>query len=92
VIANFKSKALSDFWETGKARGFNPNYTGKVRLVLDALEEAEAVEALDVPGFGLHPLKGDRKGQWAIMVSRNWRVTFRFEEGNACDVEYEDYH
>ncbi len=92
MIANFKSKALSDFWETGQARGFNPNYTGKVRLVLDALEEAEAVEALDVPGFGLHPLKGDRKGQWAIMVSRNWRVTFRFEEGNACDVEYEDYH
>jgi proteic killer suppression protein len=92
VIKSLKSKALSDFWETGKKSGFNPNFTGKIRRELDALEEAATVEELDVPGFGLHKLAGDRAGQWAMTVSRNWRITFRFEEGNAYDVNFEDYH
>ena len=92
VIENFKSKALADFWENNKPRGINPNYAGKVRRELDALEEAQSIEELDVPGFGLHELTGDRKGQWSMIVSRNWRITFRFEEGSAFNVDFEDYH
>ena len=47
---------------------------------------------MDISGFRLHPLKGDRKGQWAVTVNRNWRLVFKFADGNAFDVDYEDYH
>lgn len=59
---------------------------------LSALDTAMCVEDVDLPGFRLHPLKGDRKGLWAIDVNRNWRIVFAFEEGNAFVVDYEDYH
>ncbi len=51
-----------------------------------------AIDDMDIPGFRLHPLKGKQKGLWAIDVSGNWRVTFRFQEGNVYDINYEDYH
>jgi proteic killer suppression protein len=47
---------------------------------------------MDIPGFRLHPLKGDRKGQWAVTVNQNWRLIFKFATGNAFDVDYKDYH
>ena len=47
---------------------------------------------MDAPGFGLHSMTGDRKGFWAVVISRNWRVIFRFEGGDACDVDFLDYH
>ena len=59
---------------------------------LAALDTARAVDDMDIPGFRFHPLKGKKKGLWAIDVSGNWRVTFRFQEGNVYDVNYEDYH
>ena len=59
---------------------------------LAALDTATSIEDLDLPGFRLHPMKGDRKGSWAIDVSRNWRIVFSFEGGNACAVDYKDYH
>jgi proteic killer suppression protein len=59
---------------------------------LAALDTAQTIEDMDVPGFRLHPLKGNRKGCWAIDVSGNWRITFRFEEGHVYVVDYEDYH
>ncbi len=92
MIENFKNKALAEFWETGKPRGINPNFAGKIQRELDALEEAQSVEELDIPGFGLHRLTGDREGEWSMIVSRNWRITFRFEESCALDVDFEDYH
>lgn len=92
MIQNFKHKGLQRFWETGSIGGIHPNFAGKIRRELDALNEAETVSDLDVPGFGLHSLKGDRAGEWALTVSRNWRITFKFAEGNAYDVNYEDYH
>ncbi len=59
---------------------------------LTALDTATCIEDMDLPGFRLHPLKGDRKGLWAVDVNRNWRIVFAFEEGNAFVVDYEDYH
>jgi proteic killer suppression protein len=47
---------------------------------------------MNVAGFGLHPLTGDRRGLWAVVVNRNWRVVFRFEDGSAFDVDFLDYH
>lgn len=61
-------------------------------MQLAALDTAAGVEDMDIPGFRLHPLKGQRKGLWSIWVSGNWRLTFEFREGNAYIVNYEDYH
>lgn len=61
-------------------------------MLLAALETAQQIQDMDVPGFGFHQLKGVRKGQWADSVSGNWRITFEFREGNAYSVDYEDYH
>jgi len=59
---------------------------------LSALDTASLIDDMDLPGFSLHPLKGKRIGEWAIDVSGNWRITFRFEDGDAHVLNYEDYH
>jgi len=59
---------------------------------LSALDTASLIDDMDLPGFRLHPLKGKRIGEWAIDVSGNWRITFRFEDGDAHVLNYEDYH
>ena len=56
------------------------------------LHAAETVDALNLPTFGLHPLKGNLKGFWAVTVRANWRIIFRFENGKASDVDLVDYH
>ena len=61
-------------------------------MLLAALDTAMQIDDMDLPGFSLHPLRGDRKGEWSITVSGNWRVTFEFHDGNAHRVNYEDYH
>ncbi len=61
--------------------------------MLTALEEAENVAELEtVPGWRLHPLKGDRKGVWSLTVTRNYRLTFRVAGSTAADIDFEDYH
>jgi proteic killer suppression protein len=64
----------------------------RVKEILSILEAAESLEEANIPGFRLHPLTGDRKGYWSMKVTGNWRITFRFEEGYAKDVDLEDYH
>ena len=68
------------------------DHRNKLRLQLVAIDTATSVDDIDVPGFDLNPLKGKRKGIWSIKVNGNWRVTFKFEEGNAYILDYEDYH
>jgi proteic killer suppression protein len=80
VIRSFRSKALKRFFEKGETKGLQPQFIGKIGAVLDALHVAARVSELDVPGFGLHALKGDRAGYHAIVITRNWRITFRFTE------------
>jgi len=64
----------------------------KLRDILARLDAASAAADMDLPGFRLHPLKGDLKGFWAVTVRANWRVIFRFEDGDALEVDYSDYH
>ena len=64
----------------------------RLRRILFRLQEATHPGSADAPGFRLHPLKGDRAGQWSVRVSGNWRVVFRFEDGEAVDVDLIDYH
>lgn len=92
MIKSFKHKGLGRFYETGSASGIQASHRKKLRLQLAALDTAKSIEDMDIPGFRLHPLKGKKKGHWAIDVSGNWRLTFLFEESNAYDVNYEDYH
>ena len=92
MIKSFKHKGLKRFFETGSLAGIQANHVNRLRMQLAALETAQTIEDMDLPGFRLHPLKGERSGIWSISVSGNWRITFEFNEGNAYIVNYEDYH
>jgi proteic killer suppression protein len=92
MIGSFQHKGLKDFWEKGSRKGIPPAMAPRIERVLDAMDAATDVSQLNLPGFNLHQLKGDRKGEWSIWVSGNYRITFRFAQGEACDVNLEDYH
>jgi proteic killer suppression protein len=92
VIENFKHKALKRLFEDGETKGIRADLLEKVENILAVLNRAAGPNDMDLPGFRLHPLKGDRKGFYGVTVRANWRVIFRFEDGNACDVELIDYH
>ncbi|NOY84706.1 MAG: Killer protein [Nitrospirae bacterium] len=92
MIKSFKHKGLRNFYETGSTAGIQPVHKKRLRLQLAALNTAATINDMDVPGFRLHPLKGERKGCWSITISGNWRATFEFREGNAYILNYEDYH
>lgn len=72
--------------------GIQSDHAKKLRMKLAALDTANSVEDMDIPGFRLHPLKGEDKGRWSIWVNGNWRMTFKFQDGNAYIHDYEDYH
>ena len=92
MIKNFKHRGLQQFFESGSKGGILPTHAAKLRDVLGSLDAAGAVGDLDAPGYNLHPLKGQLKGRWAVTVSGAWRVTFRFQRGDANSVDYEQYH
>jgi len=92
MIKSFKHKGLKKFYETGSTAGIQPSHKTKLRLRLIALDTATCTEDMNVPGFDLHPLHGNRKGTWSISVSGNWRVAFKFKNGNTYIINYEDYH
>jgi proteic killer suppression protein len=85
-------KGLRQLFEDDNPRGINAEHVRKIKQILAVLEAAEAIEALQLPTFRLHPLKGDLKRFWAITVRANWRIIFRFEDGKAFDVDLVDYH
>ena len=92
MIKSFRHKGLRRFYEAGSTAGIQVSHRKRLRIQLAALDTAEAIEDVDIPGFRLHPLKGNRKGLWSIKVRGNWRFTFEFKDGNAYIVNYEDYH
>ena len=78
MVKSFKHKGLQRLFETGRTAGIQPAHKQKLRIRLAALDTATVIEDMDLPGFRLHPLKGKMKGFWAIDVSKNWRITFKF--------------
>ncbi len=92
MIENFKHKGLRELFLTGVKKGIDPNHSQKLLRILDRLDASIHVQDMNLPGYRLHPLKGDKAGFWAVDVSGNFRLTFRFEEGKALNVDYEDYH
>ena len=92
MIASFKHKGLRNLFDQDDARGVKADHVNRLRLILSALDQTSDVQDMNQPTFRLHPLKGNRKNVWAVTIRANWRVTFRFERGDACDVDLEDYH
>ena len=92
VIRSIRHKGLRRLHEDDDQRGVSGQHVQKLRDILARLDAAGTVADMDLPGFGLHPLKGDLKGWWAVTVRANWRVVFRFADGEAQDVDYRDYH
>ncbi len=92
MIRSFKSRALRRLFEDGQGKGIEQNLIPRLERRLSALDAATEAADMNVPGFGLHQLKGGRRGAWALKVSGNWRLTFTFKEGDAYDVDLEDYH
>lgn len=92
MIKSFKHKGLQQFFETGNAKGIQTTHSKKLRMQLAALDTSHSIDDINIPGYKLHELKGNRKGIWSISVSGNWRMTFEFKDGNTYIVNYEDYH
>ena len=92
MISSFRHKGLKKFFETGSKAGIQTAHAKVLRMQLAALDTAQTIEDMDIPGFRLHPLKGADRGRWSIWVNGNWRLTFEFRDGNAFVLDYEDYH
>lgn len=92
MIESFRHKGLKRFFESGKPSGLNPQHADKIELILSTLDAADTIKGMDLPSFRLHPLTGDLKGFWAVTVRANWRIIFRFADGQAFDVDLLDYH
>lgn len=92
MIRGFKHKGLGKFFQTGSKAGIQAQHAERLRLILGRLSAATAPKDMALPGLDLHSLKSNRKGTWAVSVSGNWRVTFKFVGKDAESVHYEDYH
>jgi len=92
VVRNFKHLGLKRLYERGDRSRINPNYVGKIELILADLDASETLGHMRRPGYRLHELKGDMKGLYAVDVSGNWRIIFRFEDGEASGIDLIDYH
>ncbi|MEY2791324.1 MAG: Killer protein [Betaproteobacteria bacterium] len=92
MIISFKHKGLEKFFTTGNAAGIQAHHAKRLRLLLAALNTAEVIEDMNLPGYKLHSLKGALLGRWSITVNANWRMTFEFIDGNVHVLDYEDYH
>jgi proteic killer suppression protein len=92
VIRSFKHRGLKRLYEDGDRRGIRTDLLDAVEDILVRLDEAVVPQALNLPGYRLHSLKGDMKGIWSVSVKANWRIVFRFEGTDVFDVELTDYH
>lgn len=92
MIRSIKHRGLKRLFEDGDGRGIRPDLVETVERILTVLDEAAAPQALSLPRYRLHPLKGELKGLWSVIVRSNWRIVFRFERTHAFDVELVDYH
>jgi toxin HigB-1 len=92
MIASLRHKGLKLLFDKDDPSKLNAEHVNRIRLILSALNAADAIEDMEQPAFRLHPLKGDLRGYWAVTVRANWRIVFRFVDGQASDVDLVDYH
>ena len=92
MIVSFRHRGLKRFFEEDDPRKLPPDMVDRIRAILARLNQAEVMEDMNVHSYKLHPLQGSRRGEWGVTVRSNWRITFRLEEGDALEVNFEDYH
>jgi proteic killer suppression protein len=92
MIVTLRHKGLKLLYEKNDRSRLRPDIAAKAERFFTALDQAKEPADVDMPGFGLHSLKGDRKGLWSVSVSRNHRIVFRFDNGDVHDVDLIDYH
>lgn len=92
MIKSIKHKGLKRLYEQGDKSGIGANLRTRTERILLILDEAETLSDMNIPGYRLHPLIGNRQGVWSIRVTGNWRITFFFVDGHVVDVDLEDYH
>lgn len=92
MIKTFRHKGLQTFFETGNKKGIQPHHAPRLRRQLIKLDIAKTFDDMNVPGWRLHALSGDLVEHYSVTVNGNWRITFKFEDGDAVLVDYQDYH
>ncbi len=92
MILSFRSRSLKRFWERDDASKLPPDRIRRIAMILDRLDAAAAPDDLNLPGLGFHKLSGTSKGRYAVSVSANWRITFGWDDQDAVEVDFEDYH
>jgi toxin HigB-1 len=92
MIIRFRHKGLERLFASGDTRGVSAPQAKRLRRLLASLATATSPLNMNIAGYQLHPLVGERKGEWAVSVSGNWRLVFRFDGENATDVDLVDYH
>lgn len=92
MIETIVHKGLKRLYELDDRSKLPPDMIERITLILETLDAATTIEAMNLPSFRLHPLKGELKGFWAVTVRANWRIVFRFDGGYAFDVDFMDYH
>lgn len=92
MIKSFKHKGLEQFFTKDNRKLLDIRDISRITRILDRLDAAVVANDMSVPGWDYHELKGNRKGVWSVAVRKNWKITFRFVNGDAHDVNFEDYH
>ena len=92
MIRSFRHRGLRRLYERDDPSRISADQLDRITLALADLDAANKPSDLNLPGYRLHPLRGDQRGVWSISISGNWRLTFRFEDGDAYDVDLLDYH
>ncbi len=92
MIVSFRHKGLARLYQDGSKKGVQAAHVSKLLRILTVLDVAQSPDDLAIPSFRAHPLKGDLAGHWSVWVNGNWRVTFRFVDGDIELVDYQDYH
>jgi toxin HigB-1 len=92
MIMSFRDQGLANFYATESKAGFQAKHAERIRLILVRLQASREPKDMILPGLKLHALSGNYEGFWAVIVSGNWRILFRFEGQDVADVDYLDHH
>jgi proteic killer suppression protein len=92
MIESFRHRGLKRLFQNGEGKGVSPQFVDRVENILGLLDAATRVQDMALPSFRLHMSSGNLRGYWSVTVRANWRIIFRFEDGNAHDVDLIDYH
>ncbi len=92
MVRSFRHKGLQRLFQHDDGSKLPPDMVARIRLILSTLYATQEIESMDIPTFRLHPLKGEMKGFFSVTVRANWRIIFRFEGGEAFDLDFVDYH